>query len=79
MRPAKEEYYLNIAKAVSGRSTCIRRKVGAIAVKDDVIISTGYNGSPRNEKNCIETGICLGNKLKIPPGKRYDICRAVHA
>lgn len=78
-RPNKEEYYLNIAKEVAKRSTCMSVKIGAIIVKDDQIVATGYNGAPRKVKDCYEIGICLRRKLGIPSGERYEICRSVHA
>lgn len=78
-RIIKEEYYLNIAKAVSLRSTCLRRKYGAVIVKNDVIVSTGYNGAPRSTENCCDTGECLRKKLNVPSGERYELCRSVHA
>ena len=73
------EYYLNIAKAVSCRSTCLRRKYGAIIVKDGHIVSSGYNGSPSGDENCCDLDDCPRNTLKIPKGERYELCRAVHA
>jgi len=79
MRPSKEEYYLNIAKAVAQRSTCFRLKGGAVIVRGDQIISTGYIGAPRGTKDCLERGECLRDKLHIPHGKQYEICRSVHA
>lgn len=79
MRPNKEQYYLNIAKAVSLRSTCIRRQYGAVIVKNDEIIATGYNGSPRGMTNCCDTGICYRERNSIPHGKEYEECKAVHA
>lgn len=79
VRMSKNEYYLNIAKAVALRSTCLRRQYGAIIVKNDEIISTGYNGSPRGVENCIDTKVCLRNKYNIPSGERYELCTAVHA
>ena len=79
MRPSKDEYYLNIAEAVSARSTCLRRKYGAVIVKDDEIISTGYNGAPRGEKNCSDTGYCYREQKGIPHGERYEACCGVHA
>ena len=79
MRPSKDEYYLNIAEAVLTRSTCLRRKYGAVIVKDDEIISTGYNGSPRGCVNCIDLGYCYREQRNIPHGERYELCRAVHA
>ena len=79
MRPSKDEYYLNIAEAVLARSTCLRRKYGAVIVKDDEIISTGYNGSPRGAKNCCDIGYCYRKQKQIPHGERYEDCRATHA
>ena len=78
-RPDWDEYFLDIAKAVGRRATCLRRRYGAVIVKDKVIISTGYNGSPRGEANCIDTGICERERLKVPKGERYELCVAVHA
>ena len=78
-RPEWDEYFLDIALAVGRRSTCLRRKYGAVIVKDNVIISTGYNGSPRGEANCIDTGICERERLKVPKGERYELCVSVHA
>jgi dCMP deaminase len=78
-RPSKDEYYLNIAKEVSRRSTCNRVKVGAIIVRDDQIIATGYVGAPRHTKDCFERGNCLRDKMNIPHGQRYELCRSVHA
>ena len=78
-RPDWDEYFLDIAKAVGRRATCLRRRYGAVIVKDKVIISTGYNGSPRGEVNCIDTGICERERLKVPKGERYELCVAVHA
>ncbi len=72
-------YYLDIAESVIGRSTCIRRQWGAVIVKNDEIISTGYNGAPRGRKNCSDLGFCLREKLNIPRGERYELCRSVHA
>lgn len=78
-RPDKNEYYLNIAKAVAMRATCLRRKYGAVIVKDDMIVSTGYNGTARKLKDCLERGSCLREQLKVPVGERYELCEAVHA
>ncbi|MCD8254517.1 MAG: deaminase [Oscillospiraceae bacterium] len=78
-RTSKENYYLNIADAVSARSTCMRRKYGAIIVRKDEIISTGYNGAPRGRKNCSDIGFCTREALRIPSGERYELCRSVHA
>lgn len=78
-RPDWTEYFLEIARAVGRRSTCLRRMYGAIIVKDKIIISTGYNGAPRGEANCIDTGICERERLKVPKGQNYELCVAVHA
>lgn len=79
MRKSKDEYYLNIAEAVLARSTCLRRKYGAVIVKDDEIISTGYNGAPRGIENCCDIGYCVRMQENIPHGQRYEECRSVHA
>lgn len=79
MRPNKDLYYLELAESVSRRSTCLRRHYGAVIVKDDAVVSTGYNGAPRGCVNCIDTGKCLRKKLMIPSGERYELCKAVHA
>lgn len=78
-RVSKENYYLDIAQTVCERSTCLRRRFGAIIVKNDSIISTGYNGAPRGRKNCDDLGYCYREKLGIPRGERYEMCRSVHA
>lgn len=78
-RPSKDEYYMEIAKAVSMRSTCLRRRYGAVIVKDDEIISTGYNGAPRGEQNCSDAGVCYRMQNNVPHGERYEACRSVHA
>ena len=78
-RMDKENYYLDIAETVMERSTCMRRKYGAIIVRSDEIISTGYNGAPRGRKNCIDLEYCTRESLKIPSGERYELCRSVHA
>ena len=78
-RISKENYYLNMAETALERSTCLRRKWGAVIVKKDEIISTGYNGAPRGRKNCDELGYCIREKLNIPRGERYELCRSVHA
>lgn len=78
-RPEWTEYFLDIAKAVGRRSTCLRRQYGAIIVKDNIIISTGYNGAPRGEANCIDTGVCERERCNVPKGERYELCVAVHA
>ena len=79
MRVSKANYYLDIAQTVAERGTCMRRKFGAIIVKDDVIVSTGYNGAPRGRKNCTDINFCIRDELKIPRGERYEMCRSVHA
>ena len=78
-RMSKENYYLDIADAVLERSTCLRRKYGSIIVRNDEIISTGYNGAPRGRKNCSDLGRCTREELQIPSGQRYELCRSVHA
>lgn len=75
----KINYYLDIAETILERSTCIRRMFGAIVVKNDEIISTGFNGAPRGRKNCCDLNYCMREKLNIPRGERYELCRAVHA
>lgn len=79
MRPNKMEYYHDIALAVAKRSTCLRRKYGAVIVKNDAIISTGYNGAPRGSENCCDRGSCWRGDNNIPHGERYEECCAVHA
>ncbi len=78
-RRSKINYYLDIAQTVTERGTCLRRKFGAIIVKDDVIVSTGYAGAPRGRQNCCDMGTCLREEMKIPRGERYELCRSVHA
>lgn len=78
-RPDKFEHYLNRAKVAAERSTCLRRRIGAVIVKDGVELSSGYVGSPRGTEHCIDTGRCLRKELGIPPGERYELCRSVHA
>ena len=78
-RITKENYYLDIAATVLERSTCLRRRYGAIIVKNDEIISTGYNGAPRGRKNCADLGYCTREAMNIPSGERYELCRSVHA
>ena len=75
----KENYYLDIAQTVLERSTCGRSHYGALIVRNDEIISTGYNGAPRGRANCIDLGFCIRDKLNIPSGERYELCRSVHA
>ena len=79
MRRDKVNYYLDIAEAVLGRGTCLRRNFGAIIVKNDQIISTGYVGAPRGRKNCCDVGSCIRKQLNVAPGERYELCRSVHA
>lgn len=79
LRRDKINYYLDIAETVLERSTCIRRKFGAIIVKHDEIISTGYAGAPRGRKNCNDLNYCTRDKLGVPKGQRYELCRSVHA
>lgn len=79
MRNSKENYYLDIAEAVAERGTCIRKKYGAVIVKDDSIVSTGYVGAPRGRVNCCDRGTCLREEMNIPRGERYELCRSVHA
>jgi dCMP deaminase len=78
-RRDKENYYLDIAQAVAGRGTCLRRNFGAIIVKNDQIVSTGYTGAPRGRRNCSDLGFCLRERMNIPRGERYELCRSVHA
>lgn len=78
-RPDWDRYFLEIAQVVAKRSTCLRRCYGAVIVKDHIIISTGYNGAPRGENNCSDTGVCRREELRVPKGERYELCVAVHA
>ncbi len=78
-RRSKENYYLDIAEAALERSTCLRRQFGAIIVRDDEIVATGYNGAPRGRHNCSDLGRCTRRELNIPAGERYELCRSVHA
>ena len=78
-RISKENYYLDIAQTVLERAKCLRRVYGAIIVKNDEIISTGYNGAPRGRKNCVDMGFCTREAMQIPRGERYELCRSVHA
>ena len=77
-RPSWDEYFLEMSKLVAKRSTCLRRSVGSILVKDKRILATGYNGAPRGLKHCVDVG-CMRQKLKIPSGERHELCRALHA
>ena len=78
-RPDWDEYFMEMAQLTAKRSTCLRRQVGAVIVKDKHIIATGYNGAPRGLKHCAEIGGCLREQLKIPSGERHELCRALHA
>ncbi len=78
-RTDKKNYYLDIAETVLERGTCLRRNFGAIIVKNDQIVSTGYVGAPRGRKNCIDLGVCVREANNIPRGERYELCRSVHA
>lgn len=78
-RPSWDQYFMAIVNQVATRSTCLRRKIGAIIVKDKRILTTGYNGAPKNVKSCLEIGSCLREELGIPSGQRHEICRALHA
>ena len=73
------EYFMRIAYMVSERSTCIRRRVGCVLVKDKRILATGYNGAPRGRRNCVDMGYCTREQLRVPRGERYELCRSVHA
>ena len=78
-RRDKINYYLDIAETVLERGTCLRRKFGAIIVKNDEIVSTGYVGAPRGRANCVDLGYCTREQLNVPKGQRYELCRSVHA
>ena len=77
-RPSWDEYFLEMAKLVSKRSTCLRRKVGAVLVKDKRILATGYNGAPTNLEHCLDMG-CQRERLNVPSGERHELCRGLHA
>jgi dCMP deaminase len=79
VRPGWDEYFIGIAKAVAARATCLRRKYGAVITKDNIIVSTGYNGAPSGMKDCLEVGRCTRKELQIPHGERYELCHSVHA
>lgn len=78
-RPSWDEYFLEVAVLVSKRATCLRRKVGAVLIKDKRILATGYNGAPSGLKDCLEIGYCLREKLGVPSGQRHELCRGLHA
>ena len=79
LRPGWDEYFLNIARAVSARATCMRRKYGAVITKNNIIVSTGYNGAAAGIKDCLSVGKCTRKELQIPHGQRYELCHSVHA
>jgi dCMP deaminase len=79
LRPGWDEYFINIAKAVSARATCLRRRYGAVITKDNIIVSTGYNGAAAGIKDCLDVGKCTRTELRIPHGERYELCHSVHA
>lgn len=78
-RRDKTNYYLDLAEMVAQRCTCLRRHYGAVIVKNDEVISTGYVGAPRGRKNCTDIGECIRKKMGVPRGERYELCRSVHA
>jgi len=78
-RVDKVNYYLNMAEVVSERGTCLRRNYGAVIVKNDRVVSTGYTGAPRGRKNCCDIGTCIRSKLNVPRGTKYELCRSSHA
>mgnify|MGYP000915233063 CR=1 FL=1 len=78
-RRDKHNYYLDIAEAVLQRGTCLRRNYGSVVVKNDEIIATGYSGAPRRRKNCLDLGYCVREKLNVPRGQMYELCRSVHS
>jgi len=78
-RPSWDQYFMAITRQVATRSTCLRRKVGAIIVKEKRILTTGYNGAPKGVKNCLDVGSCLREKLGVAAGQRHEICRGLHA
>ena len=78
-RPTWDEYFMEMAELTAKRSTCMRRSVGAVIVKDKRAIATGYNGAPRGRKNCVDMGFCTREAMQVPRGERYELCRSVHA
>ena len=78
-RVSKRQYYLDIAAEVARRSTCLRRQYGAVIVKNDEIVATGYNGAPRGRRNCTDLNYCARQSMNVPAGERYELCRSVHA
>ncbi len=79
IRRDKINYYLDLADIVSQRGTCLRKRYGAVIVKNDEVISTGYVGAPRGRANCIDLGYCIREEMHVPRGERYELCRSVHA
>lgn len=79
MRRDKTNYYLDLAEVVGSRGTCLRRNFGVVIVNHDEVVSTGYTGAPRGRKNCCDLGVCVRERLNIPRGTRYELCRSVHA
>jgi dCMP deaminase len=79
IRPSKDEYYMDLAKSVARRATCMKVEIGAVIIRDDQVVATGYCGAPRGTKDSLEHGFCLRQKLGIPSGQRYEMCRSVHA
>lgn len=78
-RPSWDEYYMEMAELAAKRSTCLRRNVGAVIVKDNHAVATGYNGAPKGLKHCVEISGCLREQLNVPSGQRHELCRALHA
>lgn len=78
-RPGWDEYFINIARVVATRATCFRRRYGAVIAKDNIIVSTGYNGAPRGMVDCLDAGQCTREILEVPHGERYELCHSVHA
>ena len=78
-RPSKDEYYLDLAKSVCKRGTCTKVEIGAVIIREDQVVATGYCGAPRGTKSSMDHGFCLRKKLGIPSGHRYEMCRSVHA
>ncbi|MHB8172391.1 MAG: deoxycytidylate deaminase [Thermincolia bacterium] len=77
-RPNWDQYFMEIARVIAQRSTCMRRQVGAVIIRDNRILTTGYNGAPAKLKHCLETG-CIREKMQVPSGQRHELCRAIHA
>ena len=79
LRPGWDDYFINIAKAISARATCLRRRYGAVVAKENIIVSTGYNGAAAGVTDCLDVGKCTRMELQIPHGQRYELCHSVHA